>query len=132
MPRTYKFSHVTHAPLQRNARLDTVNDLLATPFHVACVQEAEAYCVQPQMFDARAIHSVCSRDRSTMVNAGGTCFKTIRKTYSEEETICGWIRRTFNVDYPPLDIDYMSVLMEEQAELHRRYRSVARGRGPLT
>ena len=65
--------------LQRNTQLGTVNDLIATPFHMSVVQEAEAYCVQPQVFDARAIRSVSSRDRSTMINAGGSGFKIVKK-----------------------------------------------------
>ena len=65
--------------LQRHSSLDAVNDILASPFHIACIQEAAAYCVQPQLFDSRGITSVSSRDRSTMINAGGTGLKIVRK-----------------------------------------------------
>ncbi len=126
-----QFSSWNVGNLQRHARMDTVNDAFASQFHLACIQEAEAFCVQPQLFDARAIHSVCSRDRSTMINAGGTSFKIILKTYDESEPFCGLIRRTHNVDDPPPSIDFLDAMDMEVVELDRRERRAGKGKGKI-
>ena len=52
-------------------------------WHICCIQEAFSESVQSPLFDARGIQSEVSRDRTIMINSGGSGYKMIRKTHSE-------------------------------------------------
>ena len=68
--------------LQRYALTDTVNDLTCQNSHMCCIQEAFSESAQSPLFDARGIQSEVSRDRTIMINSGGSGYKTNRKTHS--------------------------------------------------
>ena len=61
------------------AKSDCVNDLIASPWHIAAIQGVEATPVQETLFDSRGIQSVVSRDRCIMINAGGSGPNMARK-----------------------------------------------------
>ena len=65
--------------LQRTSNMDTLNDLLASQFHVACLQEAEVYSGQQFLFESRGLRSAGSHDRSILINAGGTGLNVVKK-----------------------------------------------------
>ena len=65
--------------LQRSSKCNTLNDLLAPQFHISCIQEATILSGQQLLFESRGIRNASSRDRSSMINAGGTGIKVIEK-----------------------------------------------------
>ena len=82
--------------LSRNAKGDTLNDLLISPCHIETIQEASTYTSQPALMEARGIASASSRDGTIMINSGGAGYKMVRKTHSEEghrNQFCDWIQR---------------------------------------
>ena len=79
--------------LQRNANKDTVNDLLCSPYHIACVQEAAVSASQVPLFEARGIARLTSRDRCSMVCVGGAGHKRIRKVHDDSNPFCDWVPR---------------------------------------
>ena len=79
--------------LQRSSDGDTLNDLLASQFHIACLQEATILAGQQILFDSRGIRSEVSRDRESMINAGGTGLKVIRKCHKESAPHCDMVHR---------------------------------------
>ena len=79
--------------LQRSAMGDALNDLLASQFHIACLQEATMLAGQHSLFEARGIKSTVSRDRVSMINAGGTGLKVIRKCHKESAPHCDMVHR---------------------------------------
>ena len=89
--------------LQRTSKCDTLNDLLASQFHIACLQEAAALSTQHVLFESRGIRSVVSRDRQTMINAGGTGVKIIRKGHKDSAAHCDMVHRPYSYNDPETD-----------------------------
>ena len=55
---------------------------------------------QDHLFEARGIRSCTSVDKITMINAGGTGLKVIRKCYRESDPHCEMVHRPFYYDDP--------------------------------
>ena len=81
--------------LGRPAQNDLLNDLIASPFHIACLQEAREAVHQRLRYEQRGIRSVQSRDLVSMINAGGSGLKIIRKCHDEDSKHCDMVHRPF-------------------------------------
>ena len=63
---------------------DTLNDIMITPYHIETVQEASTHASQPALMGARGIATASSRDGTIMINSGGSGYKMVRTTHSDE------------------------------------------------
>ena len=81
--------------LQRSARMDTLNDLMASQFHVTSVQEADICACQQLLLESRGIASISSRDITIMINAGGSGLKVIRKCHDVDHPHCDMVHRPY-------------------------------------
>ena len=86
--------------LQRTVAGDTLSDLIASQFHIACIQ-AEALCGQQLLFESRGIKSLSSADKRSMINSGGTGIKVIRRCYSSDHPHCEMMHRPAYYNDPP-------------------------------
>ena len=74
--------------LQRRARGDLLNDLIASQFHLTCIQEAEFLSTQQLLFQSRGIiQSLASADQKSRINSSGTGKKVIRRLYSSDQFV---------------------------------------------
>ena len=70
--------------LQRAANNDTSNDLMCQRWHICCIHEANSERVQQPLYDARAIQSSSTVDRTIMANSGGSGYQLIEKTHDAD------------------------------------------------
>ena len=81
--------------MERRTQGDTLNDVIASQFHISCIQEAAGALTsgQRQLYDARGIQSISSRDLVSMINAGGSGVKVIKKCHDDDSMHCDMIHR---------------------------------------
>ena len=82
--------------LERQVLGDTLNDVIASQFHISCLQEASGAVTSSfpsLLYASRGIQSVSSKSLVSMINAGGTGTKVIKKCHDEASMHCEMIHR---------------------------------------
>ena len=98
-----QLSSLNAGNLHRSTKIDTLSDLVASQFHITCLQEAKSLSVCSHLLNARGIVSCESRDRCTRFNAGGSGIKVVQKCYSEDAPHCDFVNRPYYYDGPVED-----------------------------